>query len=129
MHPPVLARARPDVGRMNVEGAEMPPAAVNDDSLAGGLAISEDTPQDGARPEDIIVAEFRAGNYSQLEQAYQPDAVIAALSSSLAVMRSLLADPAGDVASSLEAQEGGEDEEGKEEKEDEDTEEGDNVAP
>ena len=110
----------------------MPPAAVNDDDdddVGGGLTILQDTPQD-ALPEDIIVAEFRAGNYVRLEQAYQTDAVFTAFSSSLAVMRSLLADPAGDVAaSSLEAQEGGEDEEGKEEKEDEDTEEGDNVAP
>ena len=61
----------------------MPPAAVNDDDdddVGGGLTILQDTPQD-ALPEDIIVAEFRAGNYVRLEQAF---------SSSLAVMRSLL---------------------------------------
>lgn len=131
-HPRLLTRARPNTGGTTLEAAAMPPAAVNDDdSFAGGLAISEEnTPQDGSRPEDIIVAEFRVGNYAPLEQAHQPDAVIAALSSSLAVMRSLLANPAGGVAaSSLEAQEGVEDEEGKEENEEGDPEEANDGAP
>ena len=59
-----------------------------------------------------------------LQHAYQHDAVITALSSSLAVLRSLL-EPAGtdapasdDAGISFEAQEGGEDEEVKEEEAD-----------
>ena len=124
-----LSTALPDIGRMNLEAVVMPPATVadeDDDGFAGGLPISEATPEDDPPAEVYaIVAIFRAGNYTRLQQAYQRDAVITALSSSLAVMRSLLVEPAGgdapdsgDFDTSLEAQEGGADEEAKEEQAD-----------
>ena len=65
--------------------------------------MTEDTPPPD---DDSIVADFRAGNYTRLEQVHQKDAVISALASNVAVMRSLLAllpDRAGD-ATSLETQ-------------------------
>jgi hypothetical protein len=73
---------------------------------------------------DLIVQGFRGGNYDRLQEVYGADAVITALSSSLAVMRSLFVIPSGvDTVVSLVAQEGGEDEEAKEEEEEEEDEE------
>ena len=104
-----LAHALPDLSTMNVSVASMPHAAgagdKNDDDFAGGLALSAGTSQDTPPTEaDVIVAKFRAGNYSNLQEANRAEVVIAALSSSLAVMRSLLEKPAAscDTESSLE---------------------------
>jgi hypothetical protein len=60
------------------------------DSFAGGYPLSEATPQDQPKPEDQIVASFRAGNFQILRTTHEPEVLISALSSSIAVMRSLL---------------------------------------
>jgi hypothetical protein len=123
-----LADAKTDLNAMNISAASMPPAAAtgdnSNDDFAGGLALSEGTPQD-TPPTEVaeIVTNFRAGNYIDLQDEVRAEAVIEALSSSFAVMRSLLAEHVPrDPRSYLEADEGGENEEGKAEEKNDDIE-------
>jgi hypothetical protein len=60
------------------------------DSFTGGFPLSEATPQDEPKPEDLIVASFRAGDFELLRETHEPEVLISALSSCIAVMRLLL---------------------------------------
>lgn len=81
----------PDLSRLSLQestAARVPP---DEDSGAAGLHISKATPQDQPTLSDVIVTNFRSGNFQDLQNTQTPDAVIDALSSSVSVMRSLLA--------------------------------------
>jgi hypothetical protein len=66
------------------------PMREDSDSFTGGYPLSQATPQDEPKPEDLIVASFRAGDFELLRETHEPEVLISALSSSIAVMRLLL---------------------------------------
>jgi hypothetical protein len=66
------------------------PMREDSDSFTGGFPLSEASPQDEPKPEDLIVASFRAGDFELLRETHEPEVLISALSSSIAVMRLLL---------------------------------------
>jgi hypothetical protein len=66
------------------------PMREDSDSFTGGYPLSEATPQDEPKPEDLIVASFRAGDFELLRETHEPEVLISALSLSIAVMRLLL---------------------------------------
>jgi hypothetical protein len=84
------------------------PAVGTDSSFAGGLPLSdetshqEDQQQTMPTDKDEIIARFRGGDFETLEAQVTPERVIAALSSGIQIIRSLLAHT-GDTGTDLDS--------------------------
>ena len=82
--------AQLDIAGLHLQRGTAVQVPLGEDSFAGGLHLSAGTPEDQPMPSDAIIARFRAGDFNVLTTTQQPERVIAALSSSIQVMRSLL---------------------------------------